>query len=242
MGATAAVDVLTTAFADTAATDVAATVGADVAAGAMTDAAGTAMAADIAAAGGISAADAAAAAAADTGMTAGGAGLIGTDSAAAGAMSSLAGGGAGMKANQILGAGNLATGTLGMLQAGSTGKAAASASDPFASQRPQYQAQLSQLMANPNAVMPTMPGYQSGLQATERADAAMGFAGGGRAATDIANFNSNFYNQQVGTLSGLAGANVGSPAAAGTALQTAGTNQMTALNTLAAGSSLLWGK
>ena len=145
-----------------------------------------------------------------------------------------------LTANQ-LGMASLASGVLGIANAGNTANKAASAADPFASQRPQYAAQLSALMADPNNVMPTMPGYQAGLQATERADAAQGFAGGGRSATDIANYSGNFYNSQVATLAGLAGANAGNTGAAASAINSGGTSQMSALNTLAAGASLLWG-
>ena len=145
-----------------------------------------------------------------------------------------------LTANQ-LGMASLASGVLGIANAGNTANKAASAADPFASQRPQYAAQLSALMADPNKVMPTMPGYQAGLQATERADAAQGFAGGGRSATDIANYSGNFYNSQVATLAGLAGANSGNTGAAASAINSGGTSQMSALNTLAAGASLLWG-
>ena len=152
------------------------------------------------------------------------------------------GAGAGWTSNQILGAGSLASGVLGMAGAGAGAKAGASAADPFASQRPQYQAQLSALMADPNTVMPNTPGYQAGLQATERADAAQGFAGGGRAATDIAAYSSDFYNKQVGILSGLAGATSGSPGTAGSLVAQGATNQQSALNTLMTGASLLWGK
>lgn len=152
------------------------------------------------------------------------------------------GAGAGWTTQQLLGAGNMGLGVLGVLGSNKGAQSGASAADPFASQRPQYQAQLSALMADPNKVMPTMPGYQAGLQATERADAAQGFAGGGRAATDIAAYSSDFYNKQVNTLSGLAGANAGSPGTAGSIIQGGATNQQNALQTLLTGASMVWGK
>ena len=152
------------------------------------------------------------------------------------------GAGADWTTQQLLGAGNMGLGVLGALSANKGAAAGASAADPFASQRPQYQAQLSALMADPNTVMPNTPGYQAGLQATERADAAQGFAGGGRAATDIAAYSSDFYNKQVGILSGLAGATSGSPGTAGSIIQGGATNQQNALQTLLTGASMVWGK
>ena len=167
----------------------------------------------------------------------GGAGTLAADTTAA----TTAGTTGSLLTQSQLGMASLASGVLGIANAGNTANKAASAADPFASQRPQYAAQLSALMADPNNVMPTMPGYQAGLQATERADAAQGFAGGGRSATDIANYSGNFYNSQVATLAGLAGANAGNTGAAASAINSGGTSQMSALNTLAAGASLLWG-
>jgi hypothetical protein len=136
------------------------------------------------------------------------------------------------------GVGNVASGVFGLSNAGSTASKAAAAADPFASQRAQYQKQLSDFMANPSSMF-TTPGYDSGLQAVERTNAANGFLGGGKAATDIANYSGNFYNQQIATVSNLAGANIGSPGTAGTVTQQGGNNQQSSLNTLINGATLV---
>lgn len=101
-------------------------------------------------------------------------------------------------------------------------KAGAAAADPFASQRGQYQSQLSGLMANPSNVTQT-PGYQfnydQGLQALQRQEAASGNLNSGTA--DIAavqygqNYAMNTFNQYEQMLAQLSGANTGSPGTAG---------------------------
>ena len=99
---------------------------------------------------------------------------------------------------------------------------AAQTADPFASQRPQYQQQLQQLMQNPNSVTNT-PGYnfqmQQGTDAVARQQAAMGGAGSGAEQAALTQYGqglaSNQYQQQFNNLSTLSGANVGSPGAAG---------------------------
>ena len=107
----------------------------------------------------------------------------------------------------------------------SSSQAAASAADPFASQRSQYQTQLSQLMANPSSVTST-PGYQfnmqQGLNSVQAGNAAKGIGTSGANAAAEETFASGLanstYQQDVSNLSILSGATTGSPAAAGTAI------------------------
>jgi hypothetical protein len=104
---------------------------------------------------------------------------------------------------------------------GPANQGAAAAADPFASQRPQYQQQLSSLMADPSSVS-KLPGYQfqldQGVQAVDRAAGAKGMLGSGNRLAELMHYGqglaSDFYGKQVSTLSQLSGANIGSPAAA----------------------------
>lgn len=100
---------------------------------------------------------------------------------------------------------------------------AASAADPFAAQRGQYQTQLSQMMA-PGAVFNAQdPSYafrfNEGLTGVQRSQAAAGGTGSGAemaAATQYGQgMASQEYGNQFSRLSQLAGGNIGSPAAAG---------------------------
>lgn len=106
---------------------------------------------------------------------------------------------------------NIGTGVMGMLRAEQMRKAA----DPFAQYRAQYAQQLQQLEANPGS-MTTMPGYQAGLQAVQRAGAAQGYTGSGNMAAGLAGYGQNFFQQQQQMLAQLggAGAPVGQGAAA----------------------------
>ena len=110
---------------------------------------------------------------------------------------------------------------------------AASAADPFATQRGQYQTQLNNMMA-PGAVFNSSdPSYafrfSQGADALNRSQAASGGMGSGAemaaATTYGQNMASTEYANQFSRLSQLAGANVGSPAAAGQILQNAGNQQ-----------------
>jgi len=110
---------------------------------------------------------------------------------------------------------------------------AAAASDPFATQRPQYQIQLSNMMrpgAQFNAQDPSYAWrFNQGLVGLERANAASGRAASGAemaAAIDYGqNQASTEYANQFSRLSQLAGGNIGSPAAAGQILSNAGQQQ-----------------
>lgn len=108
----------------------------------------------------------------------------------------------------------------GVIGGGNNQSSASQAADPFASQRPQYQQQLQQLM-NGNFT-PSDPSYQfrmnQGMTNTQRTAAAGGMLNSGNtlaALNDYAqNTASTEYANQFSRLSQLSGANVGSPAAA----------------------------
>lgn len=86
--------------------------------------------------------------------------------------------------------------------------------DPFSAYRPQYAAQLQNLMQNPNTVTST-PGYQfnlaQGLQAQQAQQAAQGRLVSGGALLQSQQFGQQLagqtYQQQLATLAGLSGAN-----------------------------------
>lgn len=110
---------------------------------------------------------------------------------------------------------------------------AAAAADPFAAQRSQYQTQLSNMMT-PGAVFNSSdPSYafrfQQGADSLNRQQNATGNMGSGAemaaATTYGQNMASQEYANQFSRLSQLAGANIGSPAAAGQILSGAGQQQ-----------------
>lgn len=102
------------------------------------------------------------------------------------------------------------------------GRAAAQVADPWASQRPQYQASLSQLMNNPGYAMQQNPFFkwqqQMGEQAVNRAAAARGQLGSGNRMMALSDYAQKQSGQNFFTLadllSGLAGAKNQNPAAA----------------------------
>lgn len=79
--------------------------------------------------------------------------------------------------------------------------------DPFAAQRPQYQAQLSALMNDPSGVV-NLPGYSAGLQAIMRKLAAQGYLGSGKMMEALFQFGGGFYNDAIKNLTTLAGGNM----------------------------------
>lgn len=93
--------------------------------------------------------------------------------------------------------------------------------DPFASQRPQYQQQLSTLMSNPGS-MSTSPAFQGifdlGMEAVNRTASAKGQLNSGNRLSALSDFGqktaSQYYFPQAQLLSNLAGVNAGSPATA----------------------------
>jgi len=127
-----------------------------------------------------------------------------------------------------VGAGVAGAATTSLLGGGGGGgsQQAASAADPFASQRPQYQTMLANLINNPSSVTST-PGYQfqmdQALKGVEGSAAARGMLNSGNVlsalTTQAGNEASTQYYNQAELLAQLAGANIGSPGTAGQILQ-----------------------
>jgi len=103
--------------------------------------------------------------------------------------------------------------------------AAAAAADPFASERDAYQVDLKKLMTG--KFDPTDPSYKwrfdQGMEAVNRGAAASGLLNSGNRLAQLQDYGqgqaSTEYANQFSRLSQLAGANVGSPAAAGQIIQ-----------------------
>lgn len=110
-------------------------------------------------------------------------------------------------------------------QTRSTGQQAATAADPFASQRALYQQKLWELYNNPNALQ-SVPGYQTGLNTgldqIRRNAAKSGRLDSGNINYDILDYSTKYaldqYNEQAKQLAGLSGANIGNTGAAAQAL------------------------
>lgn len=91
------------------------------------------------------------------------------------------------------------------------------------------------LLRDPSSIT-TMPGYEAGLQAVQRAGAANGWLGSGNMMASIAKFGNDFYSQALQQLSGIAGAGFNPASGAQVALQGTGASnamQMAALSNLA---------
>jgi hypothetical protein len=103
-----------------------------------------------------------------------------------------------------------------------TANQSAGIADPFASQRPQYQGQLSALMADPSSIKNT-PGYQfqfdQGMQALERVQAGQGAFHSGQTDTAAIQFGQGLaetsFNNWENILATLSGATTGNPGTAG---------------------------
>lgn len=157
-----------------------------------------------------------------SGTGAAGAGTAGTGTAAAGSSNSLWG--------PVLGA--LTTTALG---GNKSSGAAASAADPFASQRGGYQALLAQMMA-PGGFNASDPSYQfrfnQGEQALERSAGAKGLLNSGNRLIALSDYGQNTasteYQNQFQRLATLAGATSGSPATAGSIIAGQQTGQQQA--------------
>lgn len=116
--------------------------------------------------------------------------------------------------------------------------AAAGAADPFASQRGQYQQQLQGMMAPGAQFNAQDPSYKwrldQGAGAMAAQQAATGGGVSGRAMLDAQTYGqgmaSQEYQNQFARLAKLAGADAGSPAAAGQIMQQQNTAQQTAAN------------
>jgi hypothetical protein len=81
------------------------------------------------------------------------------------------------------------------------------ASDPFAQYRGAYGAELAALEANPSSIT-SRPGWQAGMEAIQRNNAARGYAGSGNEMAVMSRYGGEFYNNEANRLAGLAGANV----------------------------------
>lgn len=95
------------------------------------------------------------------------------------------------------------------------------ASDPFGQYRGAYGAQLAALEANPSSLV-GRPGYQAGMEAIQRNNAARGYAGSGNEMAIMSRYGGEFFNAEVNRLAGLAGANVAPGAGQFPAAQLAG--------------------
>jgi hypothetical protein len=155
-----------------------------------------------------------------TGGTLGG-GMAATEGAAAASggggltslLSSLTGGGGG--AGSSAGGWLQALSSIYGLYQGNQLQKMGAAADPFAAYRGGFAQQLQQLMQNPSSVT-SMPGYKASQDAAEQAltrnMASQGLTGSGTAAsalaTEGAQFQNNYFQQMIQTLSGLSGANM----------------------------------
>jgi hypothetical protein len=118
---------------------------------------------------------------------------------------------------QIAGTAGNIYGLIQSYQLGQAGKANLAQANPFGAYRPMYGAQLAQLMQDPSSVA-NLPGYQflmgQGTEAINRQAAGPGGVGFGSTADKALleqygqGLADQFYQQQVQTLSGLAGANI----------------------------------
>jgi len=128
----------------------------------------------------------------------------------------LGGGGAGAGGGGFLGstAGNYLKTGLGALQLAG-GLQSYQAGQQRLGQQQQYAKQLQALMANPSSVQ-GLPGYQAGLQAVQRSQAAQGYQGSGNMAAALAGYGGQAYQQQLANLAQLQGqsAPVSSPLSA----------------------------
>lgn len=119
--------------------------------------------------------------------------------------------------------------------------AAASAADPFASQRAQYQPMLAQLMSG--QFSPSDPSYawrfQQGQQATDRAQAAMGNLMSGNRLAALTQYGqgmaSTEYQNQFNRLALLSGASGGSTGTAGQIMANQSNAAQAGLSTFASG-------
>lgn len=122
--------------------------------------------------------------------------------------------------------GSLIQGGLGNAFGGSTSSvsrsSAASAADPFAGQRDQYQQMLQQMMSGQGGFSTSDPSYQwrfgQGQQAVERSMGGAGLLNSGNFLTALTDYGqgqaSSEYGNQFSRLARLSGADIGSPSSA----------------------------
>jgi hypothetical protein len=87
------------------------------------------------------------------------------------------------------------------------GREAIDAADPFRQYRPQYAAQLNDLMKNPSSIEKT-PEYKARIAAAQKQMAAQGYTGSGNAIIEAANGAGQAFEQAFQNLSMLSGAGV----------------------------------
>tara|TARA_R110000868_G_scaffold141892_1_gene358815 strand:+ start:243 stop:1379 length:1137 start_codon:yes stop_codon:yes gene_type:complete len=114
----------------------------------------------------------------------------------------------GQSASSFLGSGSgarsafdIVSGLYGLKLAGDARKA----SDPFGQYRGAYGAQLAGLEANPSTIT-GRPGWQAGMEAIQRNNAARGYAGSGNEMAIMSRYGGEFFNNEATRLAGLAGA------------------------------------
>lgn len=131
-----------------------------------------------------------------------------------------AGGGAGMPWSPLTSLLSIASGAIGMGQAGKiadAGRAAAAAGDPFGPYRAGSAEMLFSLMADPSKIE-DVPGYRSGLRARQRALAGQGFNPGvardgsaivpGQWSYSMDRYGGDFYQQEINRLMQMAGVGI----------------------------------
>ena len=118
------------------------------------------------------------------------------------------------------------------------GGQAAAAADPFASQRGQYQQQLSQLMTDPNSFQMSSAAQfaeRQGMQGEEAQMAARGLSNSGAEKAALTQYATGFagqqYQQQMSNLMTLSGATAGNTGAAANAIQQGTTANNQAIST-----------
>lgn len=126
----------------------------------------------------------------------------------------------------------------------STAQTAAGLANPVASQQPQYQAMLSELLNNPSSVT-KLPGYQfnlqQGLGALQSQEAATGNLSSGGADIAAVQYGQNYatsafnnYEQMLAQLGGFTSANPGAAASAYTSAMNGNTGGTGAIGSAAA--------
>jgi hypothetical protein len=120
--------------------------------------------------------------------------------------------------------------------------AVADVADPFRHQRPQYQQDMSNFMADPSKIFQDpafLAAQQQGGEAVARNAGAAGMSNSGNKMADLFSFGQSnalkFENQKFNELSLLSGALTGSPAAAAQAIQTGQQNQAKGISSGIAG-------
>lgn len=86
--------------------------------------------------------------------------------------------------------------------------------DPFVHQRETYGKLLDQLWNDPSQLEKS-PGYQAGLQAVQRSEAAQGYGSSGHLANSLLQYGGSIFDKQINTLAALADVAPGSAVAAG---------------------------